>query len=53
MGKLKYVVPSVEDFKVDPYLQAPHLYITLQDMSKLVRVGLFRKQNRRPTADVS
>ena len=49
MGKLKYVVPSVEDFKMDPYLQAPHLYITLQDMS---RVGLFRKQCR-PSADVS
>ena len=25
MGKLKYVVPSIEDFKMDSYLQAPHL----------------------------
>ena len=24
-GKLKYVVPSAEDFNTDPYLQAPHL----------------------------
>ena len=28
MEKLKYIVPPVEDFKVYPYLQAPHLYYT-------------------------
>ena len=49
MGKLKYVVPSVEDFKMDSFLQAPHFRTSVRVLSE--KVYLRSQILERPSID--